>query len=53
MEHNKRRRAIKSATDADAMIQHLKTPRDDARQTEGLLKGAADRTHQQANPTTR
>jgi hypothetical protein len=37
---------------ADAMIQHMKTPMDEARQTEDLLKGAADRTRQQADQTT-
>ena len=37
--------------DTDAMIQKMKTPMDDARQTEDLLKGAADRT-QQADQTT-
>jgi hypothetical protein len=38
-------------TDADAMIQKMKTPMEDARQTEDLLKGAADRTRQQAETT--
>jgi hypothetical protein len=37
--------------DADAMIQKMKTPMEDARQTEDLLKGAADRTRQQAETT--
>ena len=34
--------------DADAMIQHLKAPMEDARQTEALLTAAADRTQQQS-----
>jgi hypothetical protein len=34
--------------DADAMIQRMKTPMEDARHTEDALKGAADRTRQQA-----
>jgi hypothetical protein len=32
--------------DADAMIQHVKTPMEDARQTDALLNAAADRTRQ-------
>jgi hypothetical protein len=40
-----------SRPDADAMIQHMQTPLEDARQTEELLKGAADRTRQQADQT--
>jgi hypothetical protein len=40
-----------ASTDADAMIQKMKTPMEDARQTEDLLKGAADRTRQQAETT--
>jgi hypothetical protein len=32
---------------ADAMIQRMKTPTEDARHTEDALKGAADRTRQQ------
>ncbi len=42
-----------SRRDADAMIEKMKSPLDDARQTEDLIKGAADRTRQQsdqANP---
>jgi len=42
-----------SRRDADAMIEKMKSPMDDARQTEDLIKGAADRTRQQsdqANP---
>jgi hypothetical protein len=38
---------------ADAMIEQMKTPMDDARRTEDQIKGAADRTRQlsdQANP---
>ena len=38
-------------SNTDAMIQHMKTPMDDARQTEGVLKDAADRTRQQSEPT--
>ena len=41
-----------SRPDADAMIQKMKTPMEDARQTEDLLKGAADSTRQQSDPTT-
>jgi hypothetical protein len=41
-----------SRVDADAMIQNMKTPMEDARQTEDLLKGAADRTRQQSDQTT-
>lgn len=37
--------------DADAMIQRMKTPMEDARHTEDALKGAADRTRQQAEQT--
>ena len=40
-----------SRSDADAMIQNMKTPMEDARQTEDLLKGAADRTRQQSEQT--
>lgn len=43
--------ASSSRADADAMIQHLKTPMEKARQTEDLLKGAADRTGQQSEQT--
>jgi hypothetical protein len=35
--------------DADAMIQNMKTPMDDARQAEDVIKGAADRTRQQSD----
>ena len=41
-----------SRPDADAMIQQMTTPMDNARQTEELLKGSADRTRQQSEPTT-
>jgi hypothetical protein len=44
--------ASATRTDADAMIQKMKTPMDDARQTEDLLKGAADRTRQQTDQTS-
>jgi len=45
--------ASPSRLDADAMIQNMKTPMENARQTEDLLKGAADRTQQQSDQTTR
>ena len=38
-----------SLRDADAMIEKMKSPMDDARQTEDLIKGAADRTRQQSD----
>ena len=38
--------------DANEMTQKMKTPMDDARQTEDVLKGAADRTRQQSDQTT-
>ena len=43
-----------SRRDTDAMIQnmHMQTPMEDARQTEDAIKGAADRTRQQADQTT-
>ena len=44
--------ASSTRTDTDAMIQKMKTPMEDARQTEDLLKGAADRTRQQADRTS-
>lgn len=44
--------SLPSRSDADAMIQNMKTPMEDARQTEGVLKGAADRTRQQSEQTT-
>ncbi|HEU4505211.1 MAG TPA: hypothetical protein VFR79_10285 [Nitrospira sp.] len=40
-----------SRPNADAMIQNMKSPTEDAQQTEELLKGAADRTRQQSEPT--
>lgn len=40
-----------SRPNADAMIQNMTTPMEDARQTEELLKGAADRTRRQSEPT--
>jgi hypothetical protein len=40
-----------SRPDADAMIQQMKTPMERARQTEEVLKGAAERTHQPSDPT--
>ena len=45
--------ASPSRLDADSMIQNMKTPMENARQTEDLLKGAADRTQQQSDQTTR
>jgi hypothetical protein len=44
--------AVPSRPNADAMIQQMKTPMDEARQTEDVLKNAADRTRQQSDPTT-
>ena len=44
--------SLPSRSDADAMIQNMKTPMEDARQTEGVLKGAADRMRQQSEQTT-
>ena len=38
-----------SPLDADAMIQRMKTPMENARQTEDLLKRSAERTHQQTD----
>ena len=38
-----------SRRDADAMIEKMKTPMDDARQTEDQIKGAADRTRRQSD----
>jgi hypothetical protein len=40
-----------SRPDADAMIQQMQTPMEHARQTQEVLKGAAERTHQQSDPT--
>ena len=44
--------ASPSRPDADAMIQQMKTPTENARQTEDVLKGTADRTRQQSDPAT-
>lgn len=44
--------ASPSRPDADTMIQQMKTHMEDVRQTEGLLKGAADRTRHQSDQTT-
>ncbi|MBA5865491.1 MAG: hypothetical protein GDA67_02210 [Nitrospira sp. CR1.3] len=41
-----------SRRDADAMIEKMKSPMDNARQTEDVLKGAADRTSQQSGQAT-
>jgi hypothetical protein len=38
--------------DSDAMIQRMKTPMEEARDTEEALKGAAARTRQQAEQIT-
>ena len=43
--------ASPSRLDADTAIQNMKTPMDNARQTEDVLRGAADRTRQQSEPT--
>ncbi|HKY72891.1 MAG TPA: hypothetical protein VJL88_13310 [Nitrospira sp.] len=40
-----------SRLDADAMIRQMQTPMEDARHTEGLLKGAAGRTTRQSDQT--
>ena len=44
--------ASPARSDVDAMIQRMKTPTENARQTEEVLKGAAERTHQQIDPAT-
>ena len=41
-----------SAATADAMIQRMKTPMDEARETEDLLTGAADNTARRAEEGT-
>lgn len=41
-----------SRRDADAMIEKMKSPIDEARQTEDVLKGAADRTREQSDQVT-
>jgi len=38
-----------SRGNSDAMIEKIKTPMDDARQTRDVIQGAADRTSQQAD----
>ena len=43
---------LPSRSDTDAMIQNMKMPMEDARQTEDVLKGAADRTRQQTEQPT-
>ena len=43
--------SLPSRSDADAMIQNMKTPMEEARQTEDVLKGAADRTRQSEQTT--
>jgi len=43
--------ASPSRLDADTAIQNMKTPMEDARQTEDLLRGAAGRTRQQSEET--
>jgi hypothetical protein len=42
-----------SRRDADSMVEKMKTPMDDARQTEDVIKGAADRTRQQSDQANR
>ena len=44
--------SLPSRSDADAMIQNMKVPMEDARQTEDVLKGVAGRTRQQSEQTT-
>lgn len=44
--------SLPSRSEADAMIQNMKSPMEDARQTEDVLKGAADSTRQQSEQTT-
>jgi hypothetical protein len=44
--------AVPSRQNADAMIQQMKTPMDEARQTADVLKGAANRIGRQSDPTT-
>jgi|SRR5215467_11407792 len=41
--------ALPSRGTTDTMIEKLKTPTDDARQTGDVIQGAADRTSQQAD----
>jgi hypothetical protein len=41
-----------SRVDADAMIQRMKTPMENARQTEDRLKDSADRVQQQSESIT-
>ena len=50
--HVEETRPLPSRSDADAMIQNMKVPMEDARQTEDVLKGAAGRTRQQSEQTT-
>lgn len=42
-----------SRPDGDAMTQEMKTPMEDARRTEDLIKGAADRTRQLSDQTNK
>ena len=44
--------ASPTRSDTDAMIQNMKAPMDKARQTEEVLKGAAEGTRQQSDSTT-
>ena len=44
--------SLPSRSDADAMIRNMKTPMEDARQTQDVFNGAADRTRQQTEQTT-
>lgn len=44
--------AVPSRSGTEAIIQQMKTPTDDARQTEELRKGSGDRTRQQSDQTT-
>lgn len=50
--HVEETRPLPSRSDADAMIQNMKVPMEDARQTKDVLKGVAGRTRQQSEQTT-
>ncbi len=50
--HVEETRPLPSPSDADARIQNMKMPMEDARQTEDVLKGAAGRTRQHTEQTT-
>lgn len=44
--------AVPSSLDADPMARKMTAPLEDARQTEDVIKGAAERTRQQSGQTT-